>query len=256
MAGTGALHRGQAGNLATSLRRRLRQVPYGARYLLNAYPAIYVPLSWLRHRDKTNWLVQRDTDLVIEGFGRSGSTFAVLAFELAQTRSVRTAHHTHAAAQVIRAARFGVPTLLIVRDPVGAALSHMVRRGIPARPALAAWSRYHARILPYRERFVIVRSEALSTDLASAIRELNIRFGTDFREFENSEENVAQVFEIIELQNRRKFGRTTEIVARPTVEREQRKAALRQEVQERRLTGLRTRAYEIYRQLIGAPEGS
>ena len=48
-------------------------------------------------------LVDGGTQMVIEGFPRSGNTFAVFAFRHAQRRDIRVAHHLHAPAQVIRA---------------------------------------------------------------------------------------------------------------------------------------------------------
>ncbi len=239
--------------------RRLRAVPYATRYVVNAYPALYMPLARVRHRHRDDWAVGRETELVIEGFGRSGSTFAVDAFELAQRRPVRLAHHTHAAAQVIAAARMGVPILLIVRRPEEVVPSHMARRGIPAGPALRAWVRYHERVLPHNDGLVAVPFETLTTDFGSAIRELNARFGTDFDEFEHTRENEARVFELIEQRNRGRFGSGSEqgarSLARPTPEREAQKVALRAEYESERLARLRARASSIYGALFPAPPG-
>ena len=40
-------------------------------------------------------LATSDTDLVIDGFGGSGNSFAVLAFDSAQSSRVNVAHHSH-----------------------------------------------------------------------------------------------------------------------------------------------------------------
>src|SRR4029079_13076554 len=120
-----------------------RNLAYRARYLVNAYPALYMPMGRFRHRHSSDYCVGPGTEIVIEGFGRAGSTFAWLAFMSAQDRPVRTAHHTHAAAQVITAVRLGKPTLVIVRPPTDATLAHMARKGITARMALVAWTRFH-----------------------------------------------------------------------------------------------------------------
>jgi hypothetical protein len=111
-----------------------------------------MPLARIKFRHLDDLLVTRETGLVIEGFGRSGTTFANFAFLSAQTLPVKTVHHTHAAAQIIVAARMGIPTLLIVKPPLEAALSHMVRHQVPARPPLIAWIRFHRRVLPYLDR--------------------------------------------------------------------------------------------------------
>src|ERR671917_4320 len=72
-------------------------------------------------------LVDRRTQIVIEGIPRSGNTFAVVAFEQAQRESVRIAHHLHMPAQVMRAARWHIPTLVLMRKPADAVLSLAIR---------------------------------------------------------------------------------------------------------------------------------
>lgn len=234
--------------------RRRREVVYRTRYLVNAYPFAYTPLSRIRHRDQDHWAVRRETELVIEGFGRSGSTFAVDAFELAQPRPVRLAHHTHAAAQVITAVRWGIPTLLIVRHPQQVVPSHMARRAIGARPPLVAWIRFHERLLPYRDGFVVTRFEEMTSDLGAAIRRVNLRFGMDFAVFEHGPETEAHVFDTIEARNRRRFGVGTaegeRSLARPTAEREARKRSLRAAYEAPSLAPLRARADRVYRSLV------
>jgi hypothetical protein len=75
-----------------------------ARRHVGEHPLLFHNIYKLRLRYQ-NLLVDRTTQLVIEGFPRSGNTFAVVAFEQAQRQSVRIAHHLHAPAQVMLAAR-------------------------------------------------------------------------------------------------------------------------------------------------------
>jgi hypothetical protein len=227
---------------------------------VNAYPVVYRPLGRIRHRDRDDWSVRRDTDLTIEGFGRSGSTFAVDAIELAQSRPLRLAHHTHAAAQVITAVKWKVPTILIVRHPAQVVPSHMARRDIGPRPPLIAWIRFHERVLPYRDGFVVTPFEEMTTDLGAVIRRVNVRFGTSFDVFENSPEAETAVFERIEARNRRRFGfgslEGQRSLARPTAEREARKEALRATYEAPALASLRARAERVYGLLLPAANGA
>ena len=228
------------------------------RYFANAYPVLYMPQARIRHRRRSDWTVRSDTELVIEGFGRSGSTFAVDAFELVQRRTVRLAHHTHAAAQVILAAKKGIPTLVIIRRPAEVAASHMARRGISGKPPLVAWIRYHERILPYRDRFVVAPFEQITNDLSSAIHAVNERFGTDFEELETTEASTASVLERIEARNQQRFGIGTaegaRSLARPTPEREALKRRLGAELDGPALAPLRARAERLYGNLVRVVE--
>jgi hypothetical protein len=126
-------------------------------------------------------VVTRDTDLVIDGYTRSASTYAVYAFQLAQDRPVRLAHHLHAPAQIVAAVRWGIPTMLVIRDPRGAVLSQAVREpGVTVRDALISWRRFYEIVLRYRSGFVVADFERIVTDFPSLVREMNERFATTF----------------------------------------------------------------------------
>ncbi len=233
------------------LREWIRGVPYSVRYLLNAYPSVYAPLIWIRHRHDEMWMVDPSTELVIEGMGRSGNTFAVAAFQLAQPSPVRVVHHTHSAAQVIRAVRLRRPVLVIVREPSAVVLSQMILRGIPPSPPLHAWIRFHRRILPWREHLSVCTFEDVTSDFSGVIRRVNQRFGTRFAEFEHTPENVDRVFQRIGELDRAMFGGTGDVrwVAKPTAEREGAKAELRTRYEVDRLRRLRFEAGELYEEL-------
>ncbi len=243
---------------SSALRRRARELSYRMRYLLNAYPATYMPIARLRHRGVPEYLVERDTELVIEGCGRAGSTFAVLAFESAQPRHVRIAHHTHAAAQVITAVRWGIPTLLIVRPPLESALAHMARRDIAARPTLVSWIRFHRRIVPVRDGVVAVSFADMTADFGAVTERVNEAFGTTFGVFEHTPEHEAAVFADIEGRNRDRWGgqmtgERARSLARPTAERTVLKERRRAELDAPQLAGLRAQAEGLYRMLVGEP---
>lgn len=257
----GPMRGGDGGEERTTLRardllsRKRRELVYSTRYVVNGYPAIYLPLTRVRHRDDGHWIVGPDTELVLEGFARSGNTFAVDAFELAQGRAVKMVHHTHAPAQVLAAADRGIPTLVIVRDPMQVVLSHMAFRDISAGPPLRAWIRYHERILTHAHGIAVATFDEVTTDFGAVIQRVNTRFGTSFEEFEHSEPNQARVFQVIEERNKAKFGGrvgegTVRSVARPSADREALKQRYRIELASPRLAGLRGRARRLYGMLV------
>jgi hypothetical protein len=233
----------------------IKDVPYRARYLVNAYPAPYRLLCRCRHRGQADHIVTRDTELVIEGFGRAANTFAWLAFRSAQPRPVRLAHHTHAAAQVITAVRWHIPALVIVRSPEDSALAHMVLRGVSARTALTAWIRYHRRIMTVRHGFVAARFDEVIHDFGTVVHRVNAAFGTSFGVFEHTTENQARVFAAISERNRERFGdeMTPERalwLARPTAERRALKDQRREELNAQDVARLRARADALHRSAL------
>ena len=97
-----------------------------------------------------------ESQIVIEGFPRSGNTFAVVAFEQAQRESVRVAHHLHMPAQVIRAVQWSIPILLLARKPTDAALSWIIRGpGVPIRQTLKHYVSFYEKAAEYRHSLVM-----------------------------------------------------------------------------------------------------
>jgi len=236
--------------------RSLRQeISYRVRYFVNAYPLLYMPMARYRHRYKMDRIVDADTDLVIEAFGRTGTTFANFAFLSAQSRRVRTVHHTHAAAQVITAVKMKIPTLVIVREPEAVALSHMALHQVSARPALIAWIRFHQRLLPYRKAILFCSFAQMTSNFTPILHRLNEKFGTCFEVWPHTKENETEIFEFIKTRNRGRFREDQEeqrkrAFSLPTAEREALKNQLRAQLDAPSLTALRHQAQALYKSLV------
>jgi hypothetical protein len=238
--------------------RSLRRLVYSTRAVVSVHPSLYLPFARRKYAKVEDRVVVRDTELVIEGFQRSGNTFAVFAFEIAQGRDVKMAHHLHAAAQIVAAARMEIPIVVLVRDPEDAVLSQMVREpGISARQALANWIRFYEHVLPCRDRVIIAGFDQVTSDFGGVIRAVNQRFDTGFAEFEHTDVNVERCFDLIERRNRERYGVISEpTVARPSAQRDALKDAVRQQYEADRLVRLRARADAVYRALVPSPSVS
>jgi len=174
-----------------------------------------------------------ETELVIDGYTRSATTFAVYALQLAQDKPVRLAHHLHAPAQLIKAARSGVPALALIREPEGAILSQLIREPDVALPdALVAYARFYSSALPYRDSFVIGEFEEVTRDFGSVTRKINARFGTSFTEFIATEANKRECFELIKHRgtlSKTLLGFESGVVTRDELRQEQEALARRSE---------------------------
>jgi hypothetical protein len=173
---------------------RLRHV---TRSRFAEYP-VYLPFARRKYPGPSPEVISDQTEVVIDGYTRSASTFAVYAFQLAQSRPVRMAHHLHAPAQLIAAAKMGKPTLLVIREPKGAILSQVIREPeVAVESALVAYARFHRCLMPYRSSFVVGDFEEITHDFGSVIRRMNQRFGTSFEEFDHSDANTKQCLDLI-----------------------------------------------------------
>lgn len=228
----------------------------GLRRYIGEHPGLFSGLYRARpaYRDL---LVDRETGIVVEGFPRSGNTFAVYALEHAQKgtgrENIRPAHHLHAPAQVMLAAKWKIPCLVLIREPTEAALSLVVRD--PRISLLQAFRHYvsfYEVAARYRDNFVLAPFEGVIGDYGTVINDVNERFGTGFRPFQHDEENVKEVFETIEQAHRKRRGSDNvveERISRPSQAKDERKAELREDLQTPKVRALAGRAGEVYERL-------
>jgi hypothetical protein len=236
----------------------LFSLKFAARRWLLHFPAMYLLISRLRHPPDPSFLtgaeaVSADTDLLIAGLPRTGNSFAVNAFRLAQQWPVRVAHHEYPPAQIMGAARYGVPALLIVRDPDEVAVSRVASHPpLTLKQALADYVQCYEAVRRWREHYVLATFPEIVGDFGSVIRRINDKFGTQFAEFQHTAENVQQAFDLIDDRylsmgsDNRAFSRQ---VARPSREREEAKAALQEELVSAKHAALRESAQRVFRQL-------
>jgi hypothetical protein len=223
---------------------------YEAKCIVAAYPWLAIPAARLRGHGE---LVRPDTDILIEGYPRSANSFSVAAFRLAQGRPVEVAHHTHAPAHVIAALELGIPTMVLTREPEESVLEFvLVRPNLTVRQVLRGWVRFYKALLPYRRRFVVGAFPEVTSDFGPVIRRLNLLYGSNFREFEHTEENVRECFRQMDAYWRGRLGEDESIeayVGRPSPERERWKDSMRPDYLATPAV-LRTRAASLYRTFV------
>jgi hypothetical protein len=256
---------------------------HALRRWISMYPTMYLPMARLKNEHS---VLEARTELVLDGTSRSANTFAAIAFQLAQNDHVRLAHHMHAAASLVAAARRGVPTLITVREPEPTILSSLMREPqVTARQWLKTYVAFYERILPFRSAFAIATFTEVTSDFGAVTRRVNERFATRFREFDHTEQNVQAVFTLIEERaegppwqpylNRfvsgllsadeyhaltRPYrdgsqGRRRPVpelrIQRPSAQREAAKGQMRERYQDPGLADLRTSAEKAYRAFVG-----
>jgi hypothetical protein len=213
-------------------------------------PLLYYSLNYWRPLVR-QLRVRHDTDLVIEGFPRSGNTFAQVAFEMAQPRPVNLAHHLHVPAQLIRAERLGIPRIVLLRMPVDAVVSLLIRHpSTPVGDALKTYAWFYRTVDAKLTSYVLAPFETVTTDLGGIVDQVNDRFGTSFVRFEHNQELLDAVFEEIDRVNRVRGSGLESQVARPSGARGGLQAYYRNIVMSRRYLPLLAVAQEVYRALM------
>jgi hypothetical protein len=232
-------------NLCFLKQKRIKLLYEETHRFLARYPSLFLPLARARHGTGVGSgpkAVGKDTEIVIEGFPRSANSFAVAAFKLAQPQPVRIAHHLHFPGQVTAAVKMGIPTLVLIREPEEAVLTHLARMlelnytynvVKQASREYSRFSRFYSSILPHRQHFVSAKFESVTSKFDEVIRRVNERFRTNFVEFSHTESNVERCFEV-------NGG------YRPSEERNRIKDKLRGQLQEEELAEARVKARSIY----------
>lgn len=239
----------------SKLRSKLLSTRFEIGSQLGQHPLLF---SWWRRLfmpGTQHLLVSDETEIVIEGFPRSGNTFSVAAFTIAQNRSVTIARHTHRPAQVITAVQKNLPTLILIRRPLDAILSLVIRHPyISMQQGFRSYISFYQGIQPYKNSFVIAEFDDIISDFGQIIDLLNQKFGTSFIRFEHNDQNVEKCFRLVEEMNRNYMGQENVVetaVARPSKQRNRMKNQLINElVNDRKASTLLSRAETQYIQFV------
>jgi hypothetical protein len=214
-------------------------------------PLARTPYLWdlaMRVRPSKNaTLARRDTAIVIEGFLRSGNTFSVAAFQIANGTELHVGRHLHGAPHVLRAVRLGLPTLVLIRQPRDAVLSYLVRRAtLTPHDAVLEYLDFYRTAWPVRDHFVVGLFDRVTRDFGAMLEQVNQRFGTSFQRYDPTPENEARAFRLVEEMNRLETGGEVveSLVGRPSAERSRRKQEL-EALLDRPRTAARLRDAEI-----------
>ncbi len=226
-------------------RRVLRRV----RELLGDDP-IFLPIVLRATPIGTARRLTDETQLVIEGFPRSGNTYATFAFEHAAAaagREVVVSSHVHTPSQVRLALLQRFPTLVLVREPMDTITSLLIAAPhVRFEAAIKEYIHHYREIWPWRDRCVIATFDQVIADFGVVTRRVNEQFGTDFPCFVTTDDSRADVFAAIEENHRRLHGGTENVVPRPSELRKAEKEWLVEQLSAPRYRALLATADELY----------
>lgn len=238
------------------LRRKVSQIRNEVRRVIVKVPALYLPLARWKyppgkpHRPQA---LRKDTEIIIEAYPRSGNSFAVTAFKMAQAEApAKVAHHLHTASPVIAAIRSNLPSLILIRNPEDAIISHILySQNLTIKQCLRSYLDFYQPLLKYRDHFVTAKFEDVITDFGKIIHQVNQKFSTTFKEFEHSQENVDKCFYI--LNNSWKdlgLSEQKKVTCAPSDKRKKYKEILQHHFRADEISDLRNLAFEVYQNYL------
>ena len=230
-----------------------RKVRYELQSIVAQYPALHIPLArWKYRRRDGMGIIDKNTEIVIEGFARSGNTFALAAFVFSQKRPVRIAHHLHAPGQIILGTKMNIPVVVLIRDPDEVVLSVKLTNSHSSfAQTLRAYVRFYRRIEAHKHEFLIAHFPRVVSNFGEIIRDINKRFETDYEIFLHSDDNVRRCFELLDQSWRQRWP-DSKRVGQPSQyrEREDAKRTIRDGLERPELEKLRAKASGIYRSFL------
>jgi hypothetical protein len=217
--------------------------------------ALTSPLWDDQAHDGTTKRVERDSDILIEGFPRSGNSFTYVAFARSQPEAVKVAHHLHAPAHVAEAVRLGVPALVVIRRPIDAISSLAVAR--PQQPLgqfLREYAYFYSRVERLLDETVVATFDEVTGDFDAVMRRVNRFFGTNFATYPHGPDDIDECFALLEEISARRStsGSVKESgVARPSTARAAAKKEYRDILLSDRYRVLGRDASAAYERLLG-----
>jgi hypothetical protein len=209
-----------------------RRLMRRGKFLLGHDP-LFLPILLRLTPEGNSRQITDHTELVVEGFPRSGNTFVVFALQDAAHHRLNLSSHVHHPSQVKLAVSRALPTVLVVREPVGTLASYL-SFGQHGRPAmvLKEYSGYLRELVPYVDQVVICDFTEVVSDLSAVIDRINDRFSTSIPHFDQTPENTDKVFDEIERHHQLLHGRLDPVNVAP------RPSAGRRDVSDRARAGI------------------
>lgn len=140
-------------------------------------------------------LVQKKTEIAIEGFPRSGNSATVERFLVSQGRRVELAHHLHQPIQIKLASQYSVPCLILFREPQASVVSlkafgyeWMLRSGNGVMEVHASfdtlfsyWRNYYREAMKYKQTVIFAEIDFAIHNFNAVMERVNERWETEFK---------------------------------------------------------------------------
>ena len=232
----------------------LLKLKYDFGSIIGQYPSLYKSWCQLFRPDALKRFVSAQTDIVIEGFPRSGNTFAVAAFIISQTKVPNIARHTHKVMQIKKAAELNIPTIVLIRQPEDAVISLTIRHPyISLKQGLKTYVKFYSGVRPYKAKYILAKFEDVTSDYGQIIQQVNQKFQTNFQLFNHNTEQKELAFQFVEQMHREHTGDTNideNAVARPSNVRNNLKKELLHDLGRNDLRRFREKALAVYQDIV------
>lgn len=190
-------------------------------------------------------------NICIEGYPRSANTFAVLLVEQCTVNDLQIAHHMHTPSQLIFAQKRNIPSVLVIRNPIDAVISNVLReKGMSLATALNWYIDFHKRIIDFKGKLIIWPFEKIVSEPTECLSQISDRwpqFSFNLKKY--AQEHIFE--EIDRLDHIYKKTESKLVSTRPQAAKKEVKKYLKKKLLENsRYSALLTQANKLYKHLL------
>lgn len=125
---------------------------------------------------RSNMIVSKNSDIVIEGYPRSANTFAVAGIKLAQNDQINIASHRHEIGHIRYALQLHKPVIVLIRNPIDAIVSFIIREDVSISFSINYYIYYYKKVNKYKNRVLILKFDEIIDHLDKSIDKINKKF--------------------------------------------------------------------------------
>jgi hypothetical protein len=200
--------------IPVSSRSRLHFALVGNRYISELYAAADPAMRLTR--------VSSKTQIVIDGYPRSGNGYCLAAMQYANP-DVLIASHRHSPSSALAGLRHHLPVIVLIRPP-RAAIASALQFEPDQDPAwgFELYRRYYEGILPVADRVLIATFDEVTEDFGEVTRRCNKRFNTDFVPYQRTEASERELSSKLDGYSIDRYGEQAlgRVAARPSSTRQ------------------------------------
>jgi hypothetical protein len=165
-------------------------------------PLVQLKLRIIASEDAKTRIARKDsTHICIEGYPRSANTFSYHLFLYANPgEKGHVAHHTHAMANIERALRYQIPTILLIRNPIDAVLSAYVKNAFNIANfnfLVQYYITFYEWLKPRKDEVIVADFDVVTNDFNRVINQVNEKHNASFQRVINFEEARKQVIDFL-----------------------------------------------------------
>ena len=225
-------------------RRLIKNTKYRTGHIMGRHEILFQLLPF---SEKNRWKkISPDKDICIEGFPRSANSFFSKAFRL-YNPTAKAAHHMHAPLQVTKAIEYGIPCVVLIRNPIDAIASVLVvDRTLSTRFAIQSYINFYERVWPVRIDVVVSDFQETTQCPHHVVARVNKRYGTSFQMEPITPEVKDTIFSQLK-ETQKTLKQPEHLVAIPTAAKARIKQDVLQELEEHPLL---TTASSLYQRFL------